>query len=318
MTPLIGDRVKRWMILGPTSVLPHGPRVALRREGLARLELARAKRAELIIIGHPKSGNTWLRTMLSRLFQVRHGLESDFVVKSDELHRLDPAIPPILATNGYYSYEGIIGEVLDADAEHSVLRDKKIVFLPRNPLDIAVSWFLQFTKRQSEYKREMINAFIDHPVDRKSISRWDFIRHSDIGLSCLIDFLNTWERNLTRCPNAVTIPYEELRPEPAKALRRICDLCGWDFSDEEIADAVEWASFDNLRKLESDGHFRSGGITLRNRDDQETFKVRRGKVGGYRDDLTPEQGRELEEIVAKRLSPSFGYVAATAPTEGIA
>jgi hypothetical protein len=318
MTPVIGDRIKRWMILGPTSVLPHGLRVSLRRDGLAQLELARAKRAELIIIGHPKSGNTWLRTMLSRLFQVRFGLESNFVVKSDELHRLNRAIPPILATNGYYSYEGIIGEVLDADAPRSILHDKKIVFLPRNPLDIAVSWFLQFTKRQSKYKREMINAFIDHPVDRHSISRWDFIRHSDIGLSCLIDFLNTWERNLARCPNAITIPYEELRPEPAKALQRICELCGWDFSAEEIADAVEWASFDNLRKLEAGGHFRSGGITLRNRDDQETFKVRRGKVGGYRDDLTPEQGRELEEIVAKRLSPSFGYASSLAQKEGSA
>ena len=79
MTPVIGDRIKRWMILGPTSVLPHGLRVSLRRNGLAQLELARAKRAELIIIGHPKSGNTWLRTMLSRLFQVRFGLESNFV-----------------------------------------------------------------------------------------------------------------------------------------------------------------------------------------------------------------------------------------------
>ena len=95
-----GDRFKRWAILMPTAVLPRPLRAPLRQELLGRLELARAQRAELLIIGHPKSGNTWLRTMLSRLFQVRYGLPSNFVVKSDELHLRNPEIPRLLATNG--------------------------------------------------------------------------------------------------------------------------------------------------------------------------------------------------------------------------
>jgi hypothetical protein len=75
---------------------------------------------------------------------------------------------------------------------------------------------------------------------------------------------------------------------------------------------VEWASFDNLRKLEVSGFFKQGGMRLRNRDDETTFKVRRGKVGGFRDYFTPEQVAELEEIVATRLSPRFGYTAGAA------
>ena len=70
------------------------------------------------------------------------------------------------------------------------------MLLARNPCDIAVSWFFQFTKRQSAHKQELINAFIDHPIDRRTIGMWDFVRHSDIGLPFLIDYLNGWQRNL--------------------------------------------------------------------------------------------------------------------------
>ena len=82
---------------------------------------------------------------------------------------------------------------------------------------------------------------------------------------------------------------------------------GADFSDEEIDEAVRFGSFDNLRKLETGGFFRQGGLTLRDPNDPNTFKVRRGKVGGYPDYFTPEQVRELEEVMFASLSPTFGY-----------
>ena len=52
---MLSDGVKKWSILLPTYPLPATWRVAVRREYLGRLELAKARRADLIIIGHPKS-----------------------------------------------------------------------------------------------------------------------------------------------------------------------------------------------------------------------------------------------------------------------
>jgi len=306
----VSDRMKRWSILGPTAVLPKPLRVASRQHLLGRLEMARALRAKLIIIGHPKSGNTWLRTMLSRMYQVRHGLPSDFVVKSDELHMRNSDIPPLLATNGYYSYEGVIGDALAPDAPSSELRHSNMVLLARHPCDIAVSWYIQFTKRQSSYKNELINSFIDHPIDRNAIERWEFVRHSDIGLPFLIEFLNDWERRLGSVENSAILRYEDLRSNTAATLRRVVDLMGEDFSDEELEATAEWGSFDNLKKLEAEGQFRSGGMALVNgvrQNDPDTFKVRRGKVGGFRDYFTDIQVAELEELVESRLSPTFGY-----------
>ncbi|MGH6886368.1 MAG: sulfotransferase domain-containing protein [Geminicoccales bacterium] len=303
----VGDGVKKWAVLAPTAALPRAPRIATRRHFLARLELAKARRTGLLIVGHPKSGNTWLRVMLSRLYQVRHGLPASLIVTSDELARRHPAVPRISATNGHYSYEGAIGEALAPDAPDSPLRHKPIVFLARNPCDIAVSWYFQFTRRQSAHKQELINAFIERPIDRRTVSMWDFVRHSDIGLPFLIDYLNGWERNVARLDRAIMVRCEDLSAEPAKALRRITDLLGESFSDQELEEAVSSGSFDHLRELESKGIFRQGGLTLRNPKDFESFKVRRAKVGGYRDYFTPEQAAELEDLVISRLSPIFGY-----------
>ena len=311
----LGDGVKKWSVLVPTAVLPTPWRVAARRRLLARLELAKAARTDLLIIGHPKSGNTWLKVMLSRLYQVRHGLPASLIVTSDELARRHPGIPRITATNGHYSYEGAVGAALVAGAPDHPLRHKPILLLARNPLDIAVSWYFQFTRRQSAHKQELINHAIAHPIDRRTIGMWDFVRHSDIGLPSLIDYLNRWERNLAGLERGLMLRYEDLRAEPARALRRVTALLGESFRDEEIEEAVSFGSFDNLRALESKGFFRQGGLTLRTPNDPESFKVRRAKVGGYRDYFTAEQVAELEALVAERLSPAFGYALAPDPAQ---
>ncbi|MFQ5971936.1 MAG: sulfotransferase domain-containing protein [Alphaproteobacteria bacterium] len=305
--PGLSDEAKKCAILAPTAVLPRPWRVGARENLLSKLELAKARRARLLIVAHPKSGNTWLKVMLSRLYQVRYGLPERLLVKSDEYARRNPAIPRFSATNGYYSYEGIVGRMLAPETLDPRLRDKAVVLLARNPCDIAVSWYFQFTKRQSAHKQELINHFIAHPIDRRTIQMWDFVRHSDIGLPFLIDYLNTWERNVAGLNRSLILRYEDLRAEPAASLRRIVVLMGEPFGDDEIDEAVRFGSFENQRELESRGFFRQGGMRLRNRDDPDTYKVRRGKVNGYRDYFTPEQAAELEELVAARLSPTFGY-----------
>ncbi|HRY22795.1 MAG: sulfotransferase domain-containing protein [Geminicoccaceae bacterium] len=304
---MLSDNVKKALVLAASQPLPPAWRLRLRRPGLARLELEKATRTDLLIIGHPKSGNTWLRVLLSRLYQTRHNLPADLVVTSDELHRRNAAIPRISATNGWYSYEGVVGDALAVDAPPSPIRDKPIVFLPRHPLDIATSWYLQVTKRQSNAKFELINADLDRPIDRTRIDRWAFVRHSGFGLANIIAFLNTWQARVARLPHAITVPYEALRADPASQLARIGELMGDPFSADEIAEAVRFGSFDNLKSLESSGFFKQKGLRPGIRGDAESSKVRRARVGGYREDFTPEQVAELEALVAASLDPALGY-----------
>lgn len=305
--PLLSDNARKALIIGPSAVLPRPLRLAYRKRRLGRLEVDIAERSQLIIIAHPKSGNTWLKVMLTRLYGMRHGFEPEDFARYPALADKNPSIPRFAATNGWYSYERAIGDRLQPQAPDSPLKHKPVMLLARNPLDIAVSWFFQFTKRQSAHKQELINAELKHPVARSHIEMWDFVRNSDIGLRSLIDFLNYWERALGSLDKPLITSYEALRTHPASVLKQITTLMGDTFGDDEIQEAVEFASFDNLRKLESEGFFRSGGLTLRNPKDPESFKVRRAKVGGYRDYFTPEQADELEALVREHLSPTLGY-----------
>ena len=95
-------------------------------------------------------------------------------------------------------------------------------------------------------------------------------------------------------------------------LLKIVAHMGADFSEAEVKQAVEWGSFENLQKLETRGTFSQGGMKLVNADDPSTFKVRRGKVGGYREDFEPAQVAELEALVRDTILPELGYCRDTA------
>ncbi len=305
--PLLSDRIKRQAILASTQPLPLPARVHLRQMLLGRLEMSRGRRARYFVIGHPKSGNTWLRTMISSLYRQRYGLPESLVLKSDELHLANPACPRFLVTNALYSYEGVIGEALDASRSQSEFRDRRIVLLARHPCDIAVSWYIQFTKRVSVAKREMINATLQNPIDHTTIGKWEFVMNPEIGLPSLIEFLNTWERNLEKVEHSLITRYEDLRTEPHETLKKIMTFFEQDFSDDEIAAAVAFGSFDNMQKLESSRVLSRGGFSAYRPDDPETAKVRRGKILGYRNDFDPEKVAEMDRLVAETLSPTFGY-----------
>jgi Sulfotransferase domain len=313
------DRQKRRAILGSSAVLPRPLRVAVREHLLEGLELGRARRSPLFLVGHPKSGNTWLRTMVSRAYQARYGLPETLVLKSDELALANPQLPRFCVTNGHYSYERVVGRILDAEHPDPEFADRRLVFLARHPCDIAVSWYLQFTKRISPAKRELINANLSRPIDPERISRWDFVMNEEIGLRNVIAFLNRWERNARALRHHLIVHYEDLRTETAVTLSRILEFWQQPFTPREIEAAVSFASFDNLKQLEASGFFRHGGLALQNAGDPETFKVRRAKIHGYRDDFEPSQVAELDELVAKHLSPTLGYGrAAAAGTTGSA
>lgn len=303
----LSDGVKKALILIPTQPLPAKTRVAIRRKRLAELELAKAHRANFLIIGHPKSGNTWLKVMISRLYQIRYNLPESKLINTDEFARKIPEIPRLAATNGYYSYEGEVGKLLAAGAPDNPLRHKPVLFLARNPIDIAVSWYHQFTKRQSRAKQELINHWVDNPIDRHTIEMWEFVRHSDIGLPSLIEYQNTWARNIAGLEQGMLSRYEDLRAEPVPTLLKITQLMGESFTEDEVRAAVEWGSFDNLQKLETKGTFSQGGMKLVNKDDPSTYKVRRGKVGGYREDFDAQQVAELEALVRDNILPELGY-----------
>lgn len=299
----IPDRYRRAAVIGGTAWLPEKPRVRARRALLGALQRSQARKANVIIIVHPKSGGTWLRVMLFRLFQRKYDLPARRVMKTDELRRYNPALPRFVISNGHYSYEAAVRDVLTREPADT----KHLVFLARHPCDIAVSWYLQFTRRISPAKRELILHELRQPIDYKTISRWEFVMHPELGLPGLIDYHNQWAELFAGRDNGLIVRYEDLRAHTRATLHRITASLGEVFSSEELDEAVEFASFDNLRQLEQTNYFHNAGLRLQDRNDPSRYKVRRGKVGGFRDDFEPAQAEEMEALVHARLHPALGY-----------
>ena len=106
-----------------------------------------------------------------------------------------------------------------------------------------------------------------------------------------------------------------MRADPAEALRRVLAFLGTPGTDAQIRDAVAYAAYDNMKQLEQSRVFWLSGLRLRpgDRANPQSYKVRRAKVGGWRDYFDEEEAAAIDGLLAARPKPPFGYgVKATA------
>ena len=71
---------------------------------------------------------------------------------------------------------------------------------------------------------------------------------------------------------------------------------------ETIDRAVEYARFDNMRKLELGRKFDNSRMLPGKSGDEDSLKVRRGKVGGYRDYLDAGDLAYCDEAMVREPS----------------
>jgi hypothetical protein len=304
------NRIAHWAILYATAPLPKSWRVRARKAWLARLQRRMLAKADVLIIRHPKTGGTWFRVLLSSLYAQKYGTSDRRVFKAEELHLQNRALPRFLNTSGTMSWEHVIA---DAFAEGSPLLDgKKHIFICRHPGDVVVSWHRQYQNRTKAFKRELLEAEMPGTVDWQALDRWAFIQRPELGLPSLIEYQNFWAEHVGGRDDGLIVRYEDLRRDTFGELRRVADFLGESFTDEQIRQAIEFGSVENLRRLEHEGYFQNNSLRLRDAGNPDTFKVRRAKVGGFREDLTAEQADWVQAEIDRHCHPALGY--ATVPT----
>lgn len=282
------------------AVLPEEPLRRFVRRWRGRQEARALAEADVVFVSYGKSGRTWLRLMLSRYFQRHFGLSDGAFLEFDNLYRQNAAIPKVYFTHGNYlrDYTGHL-DVYDD------FRDHRVVLLVRDPRDVAVSQYFQWGRRMRPHKK-WLNRYPRHGSD---LSLFEFVQGHEAGLSRVIEFQNRWADAIRRLNRALLIRYEEMRDEPETALRQTLSFLGFAPEPEELKDAVAYAEFNNMRKLEEDGSVRASGQRLvpGKRGDHESYKVRRAVVGGYRDYLEPAECAKIDARLAAELDPTFGY-----------
>src|SRR5437016_3377597 len=251
---------------------------------------------DAIILSVPKSGRTWLRAFLCAYFCKRFGLE--FTLRPDRYD--EQSIPRLIFSHDVFEHrtkgdrwDRIRGKYLVPRRE---LDRAKIILLARDPRDCFVSLYLQLTRRDP-------NAPLR--LRHKTVS--EMLRDEKFGMRSIVSTMNDWLNEFSQRDNFTLVRYEALRASPAEHFRDLLAVLGESQPDGTIfQDALEFSRFDNMQKLEAAGAFDSNILHPGDVRDPESFKVRRGKVGGYREYLSVEDQQYAANALAE-LDPRFGY-----------
>ena len=184
-------------------------------------------------------------------------------------------------------------------------RDKKVIFLARDPRDVIVSSYFERSKRTQ--------IFGENPYEKRQAvfegSLSEFINQPIGGFDTLLCYYNIWADNRSLPAGFLLVRYEDLKADPQRELRRVLNFLGLQIiSDSTLAEAVEYASFENMRKMESSGKFQSGMLSPGSQGDQDSYKTRKGQIKGYINYLNEKEIQDLNHKLATNLSNFFGYL----------
>lgn len=245
------------------------------------------QRTAVYMLSYPKCGRTWLRLMMGKALVDDLALDTD-PMELNLLHKVSRKVPRIRVTHD---------DMPQLKRPDAVERDKRryagkrVIFLVRDPRDTLISYYFQATKRRNRYTGTP-SEFLRHPVG---------------ALDTIITYYNVWAEARTVPREFCLIRYEDLHREPVGELRRALAVVGHVPDDNTLERAVEFSRFDNMRKLERDAAAIGAYDRMKpgDRSDEESFKTRKGKVGGYREYLTADDIAYMNDRIASTLSPFY-------------
>ena len=255
------------------------------------------------LASYPKSGNTWLRILLtnyrqdsdepadinrldggpiasSRLwFDEWAGLEAS-LLPPDLVERLRPEVYRLMA---HHEPEPLLMKIHDAwhpvdTGEPLIPPDATAgaVYIVRNPLDVVPSF-------ASHY-----GLSLDEAIARMNDPQWGRITADTIAREQLPVFMGSWSTHVASWVDApqlrlCLVRYEDLLADPVAQFARVVEFLGWDTNTDRVERAVEHASFAQVQAQELRGGFRERpGFSA------ERF-FRNGRSGAWRGQLTPAQ-----------------------------
>jgi hypothetical protein len=245
--------------------------------------------ADSVVISFPKSGRTFVRAMVARLYQRRFGIDDRKLLEFAALRHAPAGAPRLL-----FTHDGNPLRPPDKiRVDPASYAGKRCVLIARHPADVAVSLYHHLKHRSRVKARRRL---AEQPLDT-------FIWSKHGGIPSVVAFLN----RAAALPGVTIVRYEDFLAEPTRSLRTLADAIGLETSDEDIADAVEFGSLASLRKREEEGYFTSSRLRRARKGDEKSGKVRSGTSGGYRAQLGAEQAAWIETYLRDHLDPRLGY-----------
>lgn len=239
-------------------------------------------RPDYFLFSSQKSGRTWVRMVLAKVLEEKG--QDPFKIEM---------IPSF-----HTSYAEI--------TRHKKWFKKNIIFLYRDPRDCVVSRYFEISHRRIRPKTSNPNKVYNSTLS-------DYIRRSDqYGIDAIIEYMNQWWHHRDYFAKFLTLSYENLKNNPIESFQEIVNFIDVDCPSDDLQRAVQYASFDNMRKIEKSGEGNliqnyHGTFGERHKsDDPESMRVRRGQIGGFVDYLSEKDILYVNDRI-KNLDPFFQY-----------
>lgn len=282
-----GSLTRQWTLASAARVA----RAADRSRVLYHLKVrVLARRCDAFVVSFPKCGRTWLRMMLGAALSEHYGVTVRNMRRFTDADIDHPGMPRVLATHD---------DNPQAKPPHRVMRNKRayagtrVVLLVRDPRDVVVSLYFHVTRRRRVPYDGDLGAFV---------------RDRTGSLATLLAFYDAWAPHVGD-DHVLLVRYEDMHDDPHRELRRVLAFVGAvAVNDAVVSRAVAGASFERLQRIERDGVAGTRALRTSATDDPESYKVRRGKVGGHRDYLRTSDIAAIDAAVARSPGArAFGY-----------
>ncbi len=293
----LARRILHWRMRGQSEAQI----LVAERQQRGAEQFEKLQRADIVVVSFGKSGRTWLRVMMSHLFRVMYKLPKNAVLGFDNFHNLNRAVPKT-----FFTHDNYIKDFTGDNQSKAPFYDKQVILLARDPRDVAVSQFFQWKFRIKPTKVTINN----YPPQGSEISLFDFVMGDRGGsMQTVTDYLNLWAAEAGKIERFHLLRYEDLRARPREELRDLLDFMRVDATDAQVDAAVDYSSYENMKKMEGTQQLRLAGGRMmpRDKDNPDSFKVRRAKVGGYRDYFTDAEVAAIDRRVVETLHPMFNY-----------
>ncbi len=244
-----------------------------------RLGVVRSPQA--YIISYPKTGRTWLRTLVGRYLVESRGVPESLLLETERATARAGLRRTAVTHDGSEMVSRLGWAELNPDK--SKYAAANVLLVGRDIRDTLVSAFFQASKR--------VDMFDD------SIS--EFIRSGRFGVRKVLTFYEHWLAGRHVPEDFLFLTYELLHRDPVSVLTRTLTFLGEsDVNARGVEASVEFCAFENMRRAEAENRFDDEVLRPTDGGDPESYKLRRGVVGGYADYLSVEDVSFIDRTIA--------------------
>lgn len=237
---------------------------------------------DVFVVSYPKSGNTWTRFLIANLIHPEEPATfaniDRLIPEAEELTKREldrMRRPRTMKTHQYFDP-----------------RYQQVIYVVRDPRDVVVSEYHFFRKRRWIEDNFPIEQFVGRFLSGKT---------SDYG---------SWEENVsswvaTRRNHSgfLLLRYEDMLAETVERLARIASFLHIQATTEQLKQAVDRSSADEMRKLERSS---PGAASVTRIGRADIPFVRAACAGGWKNSLPKSSVAEMEAMLGP-LMQWLGY-----------